>query len=161
MNIKVKNARLHQRAYIPNNLWEDIRNKIIDDVKNFSIGTPEDPKNFINAVISEKAFDKITSYIEYTKNSSDAEIIAGGKYDKSTGYFIEPTVILTKNPNFKTMVEEIFGPVITIYVYQTNEWDSTLEIVNNTSEYALTGAIFFFGQICHRVCYEKIRKCGR
>ena len=87
------------RAYIPNNLWEDIRKKIIDDVKNFSMGTPEDPKNFINAVISEKAFDKITSYIEYTKKSNDAEIIAGGKYDKSTGYFIEPTVILTKNPN--------------------------------------------------------------
>tara|TARA_B100000963_G_scaffold69795_3_gene58200 strand:+ start:21652 stop:23277 length:1626 start_codon:yes stop_codon:yes gene_type:complete len=130
------------RAYIPKNLWKDIRNKIVDDVKNFTMGTPEDPKNFINAVISEKAFDKIISYIEYTKNSSDAEIIAGGKYNKSTGYFIEPTIILTKNPNFKTMVEEIFGPVITIYVYDTNDWDSTLEIVNNTSEYALTGAIF-------------------
>ena len=130
------------RAYIPKNLWKDIRNKIVDDVKNFTMGTPEDPKNFINAVISEKAFDKIISYIEYTKNSSDAEIIAGGKYNKSIGYFIEPTIILTKNPNFKTMVEEIFGPVITIYVYDTNDWDSTLEIVNNTSEYALTGAIF-------------------
>ena len=130
------------RAYIPKNLWKDIRNKIVDDVKNFTMGTPEDPKNFINAVISEKAFDKIISYIEYTKNSSDAEIIAGGKYNKSTGYFIEPTIILTKNSNFKTMVEEIFGPVITIYVYDTNDWDSTLEIVNNTSEYALTGAIF-------------------
>ena len=148
------------RAYIPNNLWEDIRNKIIDDVKNFSIGTPEDPKNFINAVISEKAFDKITSYIEYTKNSSDAEIIAGGKYDKSTGYFIEPTVILTKNPNFKTMVEEIFGPVITIYVYQTNEWDSTLEIVNNTSEYALTGAIFSLDRYAIEYATKKLENAA-
>ena len=148
------------RAYIPNNLWEDIRKKIIDDVKNFSIGTPEDPKNFINAVISEKAFDKITSYIEYTKNSSDAEIIAGGKYDKSTGYFIEPTVILTKNPNFKTMVEEIFGPVITIYVYQTNEWDSTLEIVNNTSEYALTGAIFSLDRYAIEYATKKLENAA-
>ena len=148
------------RAYIPNNLWEDIRNKIIDDVKNFSIGTPEDPKNFINAVISEKAFDKITSYIEYTKKSSDAEIIAGGKYDKSTGYFIEPTVILTKNPNFKTMVEEIFGPVITIYVYQTNEWDSTLEIVNNTSEYALTGAIFSLDRYAIEYATKKLENAA-
>tara|TARA_B100001248_G_scaffold262678_1_gene260816 strand:- start:10609 stop:12234 length:1626 start_codon:yes stop_codon:yes gene_type:complete len=148
------------RAYIPNNLWEDIRNKIIDDVKNFSIGSPEDPKNFINAVISEKAFDKITSYIEYTKNSSDAEIIAGGKYDKSTGYFIEPTVILTKNPNFKTMVEEIFGPVITIYVYQTNEWDSTLEIVNNTSEYALTGAIFSLDRYAIEYATKKLENAA-
>ena len=148
------------RAYIPNNLWEDIRNKIIDDIKNFSIGTPEDPKNFINAVISEKAFDKITSYIEYTKNSSDAEIIAGGKYDKSTGYFIEPTVILTKNPKFKTMVEEIFGPVITIYVYQTNEWDSTLEIVNNTSEYALTGAIFSLDRYAIEYATKKLENAA-
>ena len=148
------------RAYIPNNLWEDIRKKIIDDVKNFSIGTPEDPKNFINAVISEKAFDKITSYIEYTKKSNDAEIIAGGKYDKSTGYFIEPTVILTKNPNFKTMVEEIFGPVITIYVYQTNEWDSTLEIVNNTSEYALTGAIFSLDRYAIEYATKKLENAA-
>ena len=148
------------RAYIPNNLWEDIRKKIIDDVKNFSMGTPEDPKNFINAVISEKAFDKITSYIEYTKKSNDAEIIAGGKYDKSTGYFIEPTVILTKNPNFKTMVEEIFGPVITIYVYQTNEWDSTLEIVNNTSEYALTGAIFSLDRYAIEYATKKLENAA-
>ena len=148
------------RAYIPNNLWEDIRKKIIDDVKNFSIGTPEDPKNFINAVISEKAFDKITSYIEYTKKSNEAEIIAGGKYDKSTGYFIEPTVILTKNPNFKTMVEEIFGPVITIYVYQTNEWDSTLEIVNNTSEYALTGAIFSLDRYAIEYATKKLENAA-
>ena len=130
------------RAYIPQNLWQDIRTKIVNDIQDFKIGTPEDPQNFINAVISEKAFDKITSYIEYAKKSNDAEIIAGGKYDKSTGYFIEPTVILTSNPKFKTMVEEIFGPVITIYIYSPNEWESTLELVNKTSEYALTGAIF-------------------
>ncbi|MAW31548.1 MAG: 1-pyrroline-5-carboxylate dehydrogenase [Flavobacteriales bacterium] len=130
------------RAYIPQNLWQDIKIKITDDIKNFKIGSPEDPNNFINSVISEKAFDKITSYIEYAKQSDDAEIISGGSYDKSTGYFIEPTVIVTSNPKFKTMVEEIFGPVITIYIYNTEEWDLTLDLLESTSEYALTGAIF-------------------
>ena len=99
-------------------------------------------KNFINAVISEKAFDKISKYIDYAKKSEDAEIIAGGNYDKSKGYFIEPTIILTNNPNFKTMVDEIFGPVITIFVYKKEEWEETLNLVDQTSEYALTGAIF-------------------
>tara|TARA_B100001758_G_scaffold246633_1_gene262214 strand:- start:12552 stop:14177 length:1626 start_codon:yes stop_codon:yes gene_type:complete len=129
------------RAYIPSNIWEDVKTQIISDTKEFKIGSPEDTSNFINAVISEKAFDSIASYIDYAKNSNDAEIIAGGNYDKSKGYFIEPTIITTKNPNFKTMVEEIFGPVITIYIYDPNNWIETLKIVDNTSEYALTGAI--------------------
>ncbi len=129
------------RAYIPSNLWEDVKTQIIDDTKEFKMGSPEDTSNFINAVISEKAFDSISSYIDYAKNADDAEIIAGGGYDKSTGYFIEPTIILTTNPRFKTMVEEIFGPVMTIYVYDADKWEETLELVDNTSEYALTGAI--------------------
>ena len=112
------------------------------DIDSFKIGTPDDTKNFINAVISEKAFDKISKYIDYAKKSEEAEIIAGGNYDKSKGYFIEPTIILTNNPNFKTMVEEIFGPVITIFVYKKEEWEETLNLVDQTSEYALTGAIF-------------------
>tara|TARA_B100001142_G_scaffold110100_1_gene112114 strand:- start:12560 stop:14185 length:1626 start_codon:yes stop_codon:yes gene_type:complete len=129
------------RAYIPSNIWEDVKNQIISDTKEFKMGSPEDTSNFINAVISEKAFDSIASYIDYAKNSKDAEIIAGGNYDKSTGYFIEPTIITTKNPHFKTMVKEIFGPVITVYIYNPNNWIETLKIVDNTSEYALTGAI--------------------
>ena len=129
------------RAYIPSNLWEEVKNKIIQDTNELKIGSPEDTSNFINAVISEKAFNKISDYIDYVKKSKDAKIIAGGGYDKSIGYFIEPTIIVTTNPYFKTMVEEIFGPVITIYVYNSEEWEKTLDIVNNTSEYALTGAI--------------------
>ena len=129
------------RAYIPSNLWNDIKTQIINDVKSFKIGSPEDTSNFINAVISEKAFDNIASYIEYVKKADDAEIIAGGNYDKSTGYFIEPTIITTTNPNFRTMIEEIFGPVITIFIYKPEKWEETLKLIDNTSEYALTGAI--------------------
>tara|TARA_B100001250_G_scaffold12816_1_gene11154 strand:- start:2529 stop:4154 length:1626 start_codon:yes stop_codon:yes gene_type:complete len=130
------------RAYIPSNLWNDVKTQIISDTKEFKIGSPEDTSNFINAVISEKAFDNISTYIDYAKNANDAEIIAGGNYDKSKGYFIEPTIIVTTNPSFKTMVEEVFGPVITIYIYEPENWEKTLELVDKTSEYALTGAIF-------------------
>ena len=129
------------RAYIPTNLWEAVKSQIVEDVNSFKMGSPADTSNFINAVISEKAFDSISSYIDYAKNSDKAEIIAGGNYDKSVGYFIEPTIIVTTNPKFKSMVEEIFGPVITIYVYDEDKWEETLKIVDSTSEYALTGAI--------------------
>ncbi len=130
------------RAYIPSNLWEDVKSKIIDDLNSFKMGTPEDPSNFVNAVINENAFNSIASYIDFAKNNNDAEIIAGGGYDKSKGYFIEPTVIVTKDPKFKTMCEEIFGPVITIYVYDESNWRETLTLVDQTSDYALTGAVF-------------------
>jgi 1-pyrroline-5-carboxylate dehydrogenase len=130
------------RAYIPSNIWEDVKAQVIADVKSFSMGSPKDPSNFINAVIDEKAFDRIADYIDYVKEQSDAQIIAGGGYDKSKGYFIEPTVVVTTNPKFRTLCEEIFGPVITIYVYEPKDWKATLELVDNTSEYALTGAIF-------------------
>ena len=130
------------RAYIPSNIWPEVKTKLKSDLKEFRIGSPENPQNFINAVISEKAYDKIVDYITYAKNSKDAKIIAGGNFNKKTGYFIEPTIIETSNPNFKTMVEEIFGPVITIFIYETKEWIKTLNLVNNTSEYSLTGAVF-------------------
>jgi 1-pyrroline-5-carboxylate dehydrogenase len=129
------------RAYIPSNLWEEVKTQIVADTKSFKMGSPEDTSNFINAVISEKAFDSISAYINYAKQADDAEIIAGGNYNKSVGYFIEPTIIVTTNPKFKTMVEEVFGPVMTIYVYDANKWEKTLELVDSTSEYALTGAI--------------------
>ena len=130
------------RAYLPSNLWEEIKEQIVKDVNSFKIGSPENPSNFINAVISEKAFDSISNYINYAKNHKDAEILVGGNYDKSKGYFIEPTIIKTRNPYFKTMHEEIFGPVLTIFVYEEKNWLETLKIVDETSDYALTGAIF-------------------
>lgn len=130
------------RAYIPQSRWPAVKEELLADLATFKMGTPEDMGNFINAVIDEKAFDKIASYIEYVKEQSDAEIIAGGGYDKSKGYFIEPTVVVTTNPKFRTMVEEIFGPVLTIYVYADADWDSMLDLVDSTSEYALTGSIF-------------------
>ena len=130
------------RAYIPSNIWEEVKTQIVADANSFKMGSPEDPSNFINAVIDEKAFDRIAQYIDYVKEQSDAEIIVGGGYDKSKGYFIEPTIVLTSNPKFRTLCEEIFGPVITIYVYEPKDWKATLELVDNTSEYALTGAIF-------------------
>ena len=128
------------RAYVPSNIWPEVKKQIIEDVNSFKMGSPADPANFINAVISEISFDKIASYIDYAKQAKDAEIIAGGAYDKSKGYFIQPTIIVTTNPKFKSMCEEIFGPV-TLYVYDKKNWEETLELVDTTSEYALQ-AIF-------------------
>ncbi len=130
------------RAYIPSNLWEDVKKYVQEDLKSVKMGGTEDFSNFFNAVIDEKAFDKIAGYIDKAKNNSLNEIIAGGNYDKSKGYFIEPTVVLTKDPQSLTMVEEIFGPVITIYVYDAENFEETLHLVDQTSIYALTGAIF-------------------
>ena len=130
------------RAYIPASIWPAVEKQIVADVKSFSMGSPEDLGNFITAVIDERAFDKIAGYIEYIKAQPDAKILAGGSYDKTKGYFIEPTIVQTTNPKFRTMCEEIFGPVITIYVYEDKDWNTMLHLVNETSEYALTGAIF-------------------
>ncbi len=130
------------RAYIPSNLWEEVKNFVIEDLKSIKMGPPEDFSNFINAVIDEKSFDKIAQYIDNAKDSNEVELIAGGGHDKSKGYFIEPTVLLAHNPSYVTMCEEIFGPVITVYVYDEHNADETLELVNSTSPYALTGAIF-------------------
>ncbi len=130
------------RAYIPTNIWEDVKASVIADVKSFKMGSPDDTSNFINAVIDERAFDKIAGYIDYIKSQDDAEIIVGGNYDKSKGYFIEPTVVVTTNPKFKTICEEIFGPVMTIFVYDENDFEATLDLVDSTSDYALTGSIF-------------------
>ena len=130
------------RVYLPVSLSEKILDKVLQDVNSFKMGSTGDPKNFINAVISEISFDKISEYIEYAKNSNDAEILIGGNYDKSKGYFIEPTVIKTTDPKFKTMKEEIFGPVVTVYIYQDNDFNNVLELVDSTSDYALTGAVY-------------------
>jgi 1-pyrroline-5-carboxylate dehydrogenase len=130
------------RCYIPSNLWDDVKKYVLEDLKSFKMGGTEDFENFINAVIDEKAFNSITGYIETARKSPMNEIIAGGKYDKSKGYFIEPTVIETKDPSSITMCEEIFGPVLTVYVYHSENFEETLELVDRTSPYALTGSIF-------------------
>jgi len=129
------------RAYIPNNIWPAVKEKLIANVSSFKMGTVEDFGNFVNAVIDETAFDKIAAYIDEAKKDPAAEIIVGGNYNKAEGYFIEPTVILVKDAQYKTMCEEIFGPVLTIFVYDENDFENTLDLVNSTSDYALTGSI--------------------
>ncbi|MFW6369787.1 MAG: L-glutamate gamma-semialdehyde dehydrogenase [Bacteroidota bacterium] len=130
------------RAYIPQGLWPDVKSKLLEDIASIDMGSPEDFKNFVTAVIDEASFDKITGYIDNARKDSDAKVIAGGNYDKSKGYFIEPTVILTSNPQYITMQEEIFGPVLTLYIYEDDKFSETLDLLDATSIYALTGAIF-------------------
>lgn len=129
------------RAYISSSIWTEVKILLKKQVESFSMGSPADTSNFINAVIDEKAFDKISSFIDYIRNSKDAEIIVGGNYDKSIGYFIEPTVVETSNSAYRTLCEEIFGPVLTVFVYEDDCFEETLHLVDDTSEYALTGAI--------------------
>jgi 1-pyrroline-5-carboxylate dehydrogenase len=130
------------RAYIPQSLWPAVKQQLITDVKSMKMGSPEEFGNFITAVIHEGSFNKLVSFIEQAKKDTDAEIIVGGNYDKSVGYFIEPTIIVTTNPKYTTMETELFGPIVTIYVYEDADWETTLELVDQTSDYALTGAIF-------------------
>lgn len=130
------------RAYLPSNLAEEIKTKFLAEIKTLKMGPVDDFTNFVNAIIDEKSFDNLAKFIDGAKASSDATIIAGGGYDKSKGYFIEPTVIEAKKPDYVTMCEELFGPVLTIYVYDEKEWESMLDTVDKTSGYALTGAIF-------------------
>ena len=129
------------RCYIPENVWNDIKDDYIKEVSTIKVGDVNDFSNFMNAVIDEYSFDKITSYINFANNADDAKIITGGNYNKETGYFIEPTTIITTNPHFKTMEEEIFGPVLTIYIYKES-WDEVCKLIDSTSPYALTGAVF-------------------
>ena len=129
------------RAYIPKSIWPTVEQKLINEVKKIKVGSPKDTSNFMNAVIDKNAFDNIVKYIDYAGNHDDAEIIYGGNFDDSEGYFIDPTIILTTDPKFKTMVEEIFGPVLTIFVYEDEDWEQTINLVDNTSSYGLTGCI--------------------
>ncbi|MBK8443042.1 MAG: L-glutamate gamma-semialdehyde dehydrogenase [Sphingobacteriales bacterium] len=129
------------RAYIPSNIWKSVEKGLKNDLASFKMGTVEDFSNFVNAVIDEKSFNSITAYIEKAKKDPNVEILIGGSYSKEQGYFIEPTVLLTTDPNYTTMCEEIFGPVLTIYVYKPKDYDKVLDLIDNTSPYALTGAI--------------------
>lgn len=130
------------RAYIPQSLWADVKQRVLDMLADIKMGDVNDKDNFVNAVIDESSFDNIMSYIEKAKASNEAEIVAGGKGDKSVGYYVEPTIIVTSNPHFVTMEEEIFGPVLSVYVYEDAKFEETLKILDKTSPYALTGAIF-------------------
>ncbi len=130
------------RAYIPRSIWPEFKDRLVAEIQQIRMGDPRDFTNFMNAVIDRKAFQTISGYIDYAKEQSDAEILCGGECDMSQGYFIQPTVIVTTNPTFKTMVEEIFGPVLTVFVYDDDKLDETLTSCDTASSYALTGAIF-------------------
>ena len=142
------------RVYVPKSVWSEIKNDLLKEIDKIKMGTPEDFTNFMNAVIDREAYDKITNYIDYAKNAKDAEIIKGGNYDDSKGLFVEPTVILTENPHFKTMEEEIFGPVVTIYPYDDDKYEETLYLCDATSPYGLTGAIFSEDRDATRVAVD-------
>jgi 1-pyrroline-5-carboxylate dehydrogenase len=148
------------RAYIPTSLWKDVKKYMLEDMASMKMGSPEDFTNFINAVIDERAFDKISNYIANAKKAKNAEVIAGGNYDKKVGYFIEPTVIVTTDPKYTTMCEEIFGPVLTIYVYDSRKYSQTLDIVDQTSDYALTGAIFSTDRAAIELAMNKLRNAA-
>lgn len=148
------------RAYIPESLWQDVKNYLTQDLKDFKMGSPENFTNFVNAVIDVKAFDKITSYIAAAKEDKNVEVVAGGNYDKSKGYFIEPTVLKVSDPAYVTMCEELFGPVLTVYVYKDSEYEATLEVVDKTGPYALTGAIFAKDRYAQKVGFDKLRNAA-
>jgi 1-pyrroline-5-carboxylate dehydrogenase len=148
------------RSYVPKSMWPAVKEQIIADVKSMKMGSPEDFGNFITAVIHEGSFDKLASFIDQAKKDTDAEIIVGGNYDKSVGYFIEPTVIVTTNPHYSTMATELFGPVMTIFVYEDAKWEETLELVDTTSEYALTGAVFSTDRYAIEVATVKLQNAA-
>ncbi len=130
------------RAYIPKSLWEEVKEIMGAQLKTVKVGTPEDPSNFVNAVIDKKSFEKCKSYIERAKNSGDSKVIFGGTCDDSKGWFVHPTVIETTNPQYESMCEEIFGPILSVYIYEDADWQKTLKLVDETSPYSLTGSIF-------------------
>lgn len=148
------------RAYVPSNISDEVIEMVKADLADFKMGSPGDFSNFITAVIDESAFDKIAGYIDYIKTQDDAKIVSGGNYNKSKGYFIEPTVVVTSNPKFRTMCEEIFGPVMTIFVYDENEFEATLDLLDETSEYALTGAIFSTDRYAINLASKKLQNAA-
>ncbi|EOZ99565.1 Delta-1-pyrroline-5-carboxylate dehydrogenase [Indibacter alkaliphilus LW1] len=148
------------RAYIPSNIWGDVKKYLLEDLASMKMGPTEDFTNFINAVIDEKAFDKISKYIDNAKTAEGVEVIAGGNHDKSKGYFIEPTVLVVEDPMYTTMQEEIFGPVLTIYVYNSEHFEEALELVDQTSPYALTGAVFSTDRYAIELATQKLRNAA-
>jgi 1-pyrroline-5-carboxylate dehydrogenase len=145
------------RAYLPKSQWPAIKDMLIADLKSIKVGNPEDFTNFMAAVIDERAFDKLASYIAEAKSSPQATVIAGGEYDKTEGYFIQPTIIEAKDPKYRTMCEELFGPILTVYVYEDSQYEPTLELLDNTSPYALTGAVFAKDRAAVLLATERLR----
>ena len=148
------------RAYIPKSLWNEVKKLVIEAVNSLKMGSPADMGNFITAVIHEGSFDKLAKYIDQAKNDPDAEIIAGGNYDKTKGFFIEPTVIVTTNPKYTTMCTELFGPVITMYVYEDDAYAETLKLVDETSDYALTGAVLATDRYAITQATDALENCA-
>ncbi len=148
------------RVYIPKSLWADVEKFLKEDIASFKMGSPEDMSNFITAVIHEGSFDKLASFIDQAKKDDNVKVIAGGGYDKSKGYFIEPTVLLAEDPKYTTMCTELFGPVVTIYVFEDDQWEETLALVNGTSEYALTGAIFSTDRYAAAEATKALENCA-
>ncbi len=148
------------RAYIPKSLWEDVKELVLKDIATLKMGKVQDFSNFVNAVIDKSSFDNTVKYIKHANESADAEIICGGKYDDSVGYFIEPTIILAKEHQYKSMVEEIFAPVLTIFVYEDEKYEETLDICDQTSIYALTGAIISQDRYAIQVAFDKLRNAA-
>jgi 1-pyrroline-5-carboxylate dehydrogenase len=134
------------RAYIPASMWSELKPLLVETTNSLKMGTTEDFSNFVNAVIDQKSFTKLSTHIDNVAEANDAEIIAGGSYDDSEGFFVRPTIIETSNPKYTTMCEELFGPVLTIYVYEDDKYVETMQLLDETSEYALTGAIFAKGR---------------
>ncbi len=148
------------RAYIPSNLWEEVKGYLLDDIKVIKMGSVEDFRNFMSAVIDERSFDKIAKYIDDAKKSSLVEVVAGGTYDKSKGYFIAPTILRVEDNQYTTMCEEIFGPVLTIYVYRAEHFEEALYLVDNTSPYALTGAVFAQDRYAIELASQKLENAA-
>lgn len=148
------------RAYIPASLWPDVKKYLIEDLADFTMGSPENFTHFINAVIDEKSFDKISGYIANAIHDPGVTIVAGGQYDKTDGYFIQPTVLEVKDPKYVTMCDELFGPVLTIFVYEDKDWTGTLELVDQTGPYALTGAVFSQDRYALEEAFEKLRNAA-
>ena len=148
------------RAYVPSNLWNDVEKEMKEMLDSITVGSPEDFTNFVNAVIDENAFDKISGYIARAKEASDAEVVLGGDFDKLEGYFIRPTVIKTTNPQYESIVEEIFGPVLTVYVYDENQYEETLKLVDETSDYALTGSIYAHDLDALSIAYKALENAA-
>jgi len=148
------------RAYVPKSLWNRVQKYMLADLKSMTMGSPEDFRNFINAVIDKKSYDKITKYIKQAKKDKKVEIIAGGEFNKSKGYFIEPTIIVAQDPKYRTMCEEIFGPVLTVHVYADKDYEKTLDLVDSTSPYALTGAVFAKERTAINIANEKLKNAS-
>jgi 1-pyrroline-5-carboxylate dehydrogenase len=148
------------RAYIPESIWPEVKSQMENMISGIKMGPPEDFVNFFNAVIDETTFDKLAGFIDRAKKDKDADVIIGGGYDKSEGYFIEPTVILARDPKYITMEEELFGPVLTLYIYKDEELEETLDILDNTSIYALTGAIFAQDRYVIESLTQKLTHCA-